>query len=232
MFKRAAIVPILIAAIAGFATAVALAQVAELSAHHSFANIEHWARVFESPERDAWQKPDKVVHALDLEPGETVADIGAGTGYFTRRFAAAVAPTGRAIGLDVEPAMVEYMRKDARTRRLSNYEPQLVKPDDAELAPASVDVIFLCDTYHHIDKRVDYFRRLIAALKPGGRVVIVDFFKRPLPVGPPPPHKISLTQVREEMGKAGYKLTRTYGFLPYQYFVQFEPRDVSHRSGN
>jgi ubiquinone/menaquinone biosynthesis C-methylase UbiE len=232
MLKRATIVPILVIAIGIAAAGVALAQVAEPSAHHSFSNIEHWAKVFESPERDAWQKPDKVVKALDLKPGETVVDIGAGTGYFTRRFAAAVAPTGRAIGLDVEPAMVEYMRKDARTHKLSNYEPRLVKPDDAELAPASVDVIFLCDAYHHIDNRVGYFHRLIPALKPGGRVVIVDFFKRPLPVGPPPPHKISLTQVKEEMGKAGYKLTRTYGFLPYQYFVQFEPRELSHRSGH
>ncbi len=204
----------------------------EAGVHHRFQDIEHWVQVFESPDRDKWQKPDEVVKALALKPGETIVDLGAGTGYFTRRFAAAVAPTGRAIGLDVEPGMVEHMRDDARTRGLANYDAKLVKPDDPELAPASVDVVFLCDAYHHIENRSDYFRKVRAALKPGGRVVDVDFKKEPLPVGPPPAHKVAREVVIEDMRRAGFKLAREHDFLPYQYFLEFEPAPPSSAARN
>jgi arsenite methyltransferase len=231
MLKGNALGAILIISVALAASRPARAQISEPSAHHGFSDVEHWAKVFESPERDRWQKPDVVVRELDLKPGQTVVDIGAGTGYFTRRFAAAVGPGGRAIGLDVEPAMVEYMHKDAKKLGLKNYQARVVKPDNPELAPDSVDLIFLCDTFHHLENRVEYFRRLAAALRPDGRVAIVDFQQRALPVGPPAAMKVSLTEVRDEMGQAGYKMTRTYGFLPYQYFVEFEPRASSRRSG-
>ncbi len=231
MFKPSSLSAILIIAVTLAASHSVRAQVAEPSAHHSFSNVEHWAKVFESPERARWQKPEEVVRELNLKPGETVVDIGAGTGYFTRRFAAAVGPSGRAIGLDAEPAMVAYMRKDAAKRGLKNYQARVVKPDDAGLAPDSVDLIFLCDTFHHLEDRSEYFRRLIPALKPDGRIAIVDFHQRPIPVGPPAAIKVSLTEVQAEMKKAGYKMTRSYGFLPYQYFLEFEPRASSRRAG-
>jgi ubiquinone/menaquinone biosynthesis C-methylase UbiE len=231
MLKPTSLGAILIVAISFLAPHAARAQTNELSPHHDFSNVEHWAKIFESPERNKWQKPDEVVRELDLKPGQTVVDIGAGTGYFTRRFAAAVGPTGRALGLDVEPAMVAYMQKDAKKLGLKNYQARVVKPDDAELAPNSVDLIFLCDTFHHLENRSDYFHRLIPALKPDGRVAIVDFHKRPTPVGPPAAMKVSLSEVQAEMKKAGYKMTRVYGFLRYQYFVEFEPRASSRRAG-
>jgi arsenite methyltransferase len=217
-------VALIAALVAAFLNITAQAQEHhEAGVHHRFQDTEHWVQVFESPDRDQWQKPDEVVKALGLKPGQIIVDLGAGTGYFTRRFAAAVAPTGRAIGLDVEPGMVEHMREDARKRSLSNYDAKAVKPDDPGLAPSSVDVVFLCDAYHHIDNRPDYFRRVSAALKPGGRVVDVDFKKEPLPVGPPPAHKVAREQVIEELGRAGFKLVREHDFLPYQYFLEFEP---------
>lgn len=89
--------------------------------HHGFHDAAHWAQVFESPERAKWQKPDEVVQAMKLQPGQQVFDIGAGTGYFTRRFAKAVAPSGEAVGLDIEPAMVDYMSADAKKQGLKNY---------------------------------------------------------------------------------------------------------------
>ena len=103
------------------------------TAHHGFGDVAHWAGIFESADRAKWQKPDEVVRALDLKPGQTVIDIGAGTGYFTRRFAKAVGPSGAVIGLDVEPGMVDYMKADAKKLGLQNYHARVVKADDPEL---------------------------------------------------------------------------------------------------
>lgn len=189
---------------------------------HRFEDVERWVPVFEDPEREAWQKPDEVVRRLELKPRDTVADIGAGTGYFTRRFAAAVGPQGLALGLEVATGMVAYMEKDAKRLGLRQYQARVVPPDDPQLASGSVDLAFICDTYHHIENRVGYLKNLAPALKSGGRVVIVDFYDRPLPVGPR--HgKLSEDRVKEEFEHAGYRLTRSHDFLPYQYFLEFQP---------
>ncbi len=190
-------------------------------AQHRFDDIKKWVERFEDPERARWQKPEEVVRNLSLRDGDVIADIGAGTGYFTRRFAEAVRPHGTALGLDIEPAMVEYMREDARKLNLDNYVSRLIKPDDPELSPKSIDVIFVCNTLHHIEDRVAYLRRLSTGLKPGGRIVIVDFHKRPLPVGPSPRMKLSRDNVITEFGEAGYRLKQSRDFLPYQYFLEF-----------
>ena len=188
---------------------------------HRFDNIEHWVRMFEDPERDRWQKPADVVRVMNLRPGDVVVDLGAGTGYFTRRFAVAVGPSGKAIGLDVEPGMVEYMREDAKKLGLDNYSARAVSSDDPELAPGSVDVLFLCNTYHHIDNRSAYFRKAAESLKPGGRVINVDFYKD-TDFGPPRDHKIASTVVIEEMKLAGYRLIQSHRVLPEQYFLEFQ----------
>lgn len=191
-------------------------------AHHDFGDVGKWSELLEGPERDRWQHPDEVVKHLNLKPGDVVADIGAGTGYFTRRFAAAVAPGGKAIGIEIEPAMVEHMKEEALKLDLKNFEPRLAKPNDPGLAPASVDLIFVCDTYHHLSNRADYFRKLARSLKTKGRVVIVDFYQKAMPVGPEAPEdKISETTVLKELGQAGYRLRHADDFLPYQYFLEF-----------
>ena len=189
--------------------------------HHSFEDMGRWIALFEDPRRQEWQKPEKVVEAIGLKKGDVVADIGAGTGYFTRLFATAVAPSGKAIGLDTEPGMVEYMKRDARERGLNTYSARVVKPDDPGLDPDSTDVVFICDTLHHIDDRVAYLKRISASLRPHGRVVIVDFYKKSLPVGPPPAMKLSKDEVIREFSEAGYRLIRSHDFLPYQYFLEF-----------
>jgi len=187
-----------------------------------FNEIQKWVDIFEDPERAGWQKPEEVVKKLELKPGDTVADIGAGTGYFTRLFAVAVGPEGKAIGLDIEPSMVDYMKEDARKRGLKNYEALVIKPDDAGLPSQSVHVIFICNTYHHIEDRVNYLKKLTGTLKPNGRIVIVDFYKKPMPVGPQSvAHKISEEDVKKEFKKAGYRLTKSLDFLPYQYYLEF-----------
>lgn len=188
---------------------------------HTFDDIDKWAARFEDPERAQWQKPEEVVRNLMLKPGDVIADIGAGTGYFTRRFAEAVGRRGKAFGLDIEPAMVEYMREDARKLNLENYVPRLVKSGDPELNPQSVNVIFMCNTLHHIEDRVKYLSRLLKSLKPNGRVVIVDYYKRTLPVGPSPAIKLARDEVIREFQEAGYRLKRSLDFLEYQYFLEF-----------
>ncbi len=185
-----------------------------------FDDIELWVKRFESPERDKWQKPAEVVKAMNLRPGDVVVDIGAGTGYFTRHLAIAVGPSGKAVGLDIEPGMVKYMEEDARKLNLNNYDARVVKTNDPELAPHSVDVIFICDTYHHIENRVEYFRNVSRSLKTNGRVVIVDFIKN-TDFGPPRDHKLAEEIVHEEMNKAGYHLIKSHDLLQYHYFLEF-----------
>jgi arsenite methyltransferase len=200
---------------------VARAQEHAEGAPHEFQDTAHWAGVFESPARAKWQKPDEVVRALNLKPGQTVVDIGAGTGYFTRRFARAVGPSGKAIGLEIEPGMVAYMEADAKKLKLPNYQARLVKPDDPELAPHSVDVAFFCNVLHHIDDRVAYLRKLRSALKPGGRVAVLDF-KKTAPIGPPAAMRIARDQMIAQFKQGGYRLVGEHDFLPYQYFLEFE----------
>lgn len=174
--------------------------------------------MLDSKEREAWQKPREVVEALALRPGEVIADIGAGTGYFARRFAH---HAGKVLAVDIEPKLLEELRKNAPP----NLETMVAAPDDPKLPPASADTIFFCNVLHHIDGRPAYYAKLARALKPGGRIVIVDFYKKPLPVGPPEAMKLSEDEVEAELKAAGFRKTKAHGFLPYQYFLEFERAD-------
>lgn len=187
-----------------------------------FSDIDKWVKAFENPERVKWQKPEEVVKAMDLKSGDVVADIGAGTGYFTRIIAMAVGPEGRAIGLDIEESMVKYMKEDAIKLGLSNYEAKVVPTDDAKLKPKTVDVVFLSNTYHHIANRVAYFKSISKGLKDDGRVVIVDFYKD-TDFGPPRDHKLARSVVIEEMEEAGYHMIKSHKILEQQYFLEFKP---------
>ncbi len=186
--------------------------------------IQEWIRRYESPSRAEWQKPDYVVEFMRLKPGDVVVDIGAGTGYFTRRFARVVGQKGHVVGLDVEPEMVRYMREDAKKHGLKNFEARVVRPDNPGIPPQFADVLFLCNTYHHIQNRIQYFARIRQSLKKGGRLIIVDFYKeKNIPVAPPEWMRVSMQEVIHEMKEAGYRLLRKDTFLPYQYILEFVP---------
>lgn len=197
------------------AIAVAVAGAAQVPHQHHPPSSGEYARVLEDPQRDAWQKPHEVVTALDLKPGEAVADIGAGTGYFTRRFAM---HAGKVYAVDIDPKLLDIAMKGAP----KNVESVPALPDDPKLPAESVDTVFFCDVLHHIANRAAYYPKLAKALKPGGRIVVVDFFKKPLPVGPPESMKISESEVIDEMQAAGFRKTKAFDFLPYQYFIVFE----------
>jgi predicted methyltransferase len=192
------------------------------SHQHSFEGAEHWAKVFDDPERDAWQKPHQVIQALALKPDAAVADIGAGTGYFAARLAHFV-PQGRVYAVDLEPDMVKYLADRARREALGNLSAIAGAPDDARL-PGKVDLVLMVDVYHHIDQREAYFRKLAQSLKAGGRVVVIDFNAKSK-MGPPPAQRIGRERVAAEMSKAGYRLAGEHHFLPNQYFLSFQPKD-------
>ena len=187
---------------------------------HGFAGAEHWAKVFDDPARDAWQKPHEVVQALTLKPDAVVADIGAGTGYFAVRLAH-MTPKGRVYAVDIEPDMVKYLGERAQKSGLKNLTPVLGTPSDPRL-PEKVDLVLMVDVYHHIDQRDAYFRKLAGTLKPGGRIAIIDF-TRESPVGPPPASRLAASEVMAEMKRAGYVLTTEHKILPNQYFLEFKP---------
>ena len=204
------------------ALACAAPAFAQSPAHHqhSFGDAQKWARVFDDPARDAWQKPHEVIGALKLAPDAATADIGSGTGYFAVRLAHML-PQGRVYGVDVEPDMVKYLAERAKKEGLANLTSVAGAPDDPRL-PAKVDLIILVDVYHHIDKREAYFRKLRDSLKPGGRIAVIDF-RLDSPEGPPKAARIAPERVKAELKQAGYALTEEHAFLPNQYFLIFKP---------
>ncbi len=187
---------------------------------HSFGDAEKWAKVFDDPERDAWQKPHDVIQALALKPDAVVADIGAGTGYFSVRFAHMV-PQGRVYGVDTEPGMVKHLAERAKRAGLKNVTAVAGKPGDPRL-PEKADLIIFVDVYHHVEERERYFRQLQNSLKPGGRIAVIDF-RMDSPVGPPKNARIEPNRVKNEMKRAGYALAQEHAFLPNQYFLVFKP---------
>ena len=184
--------------------------------HHPPHDAQEYARVLEDPQRDLWQLPHDVIMALELKRSDVVADIGAGTGYFARRLAQ---HAGKVYAVDIDPKLLEIAKKNLP----ANVETVLAAPDDPKLADASVDMIFFCDVLHHIENRPAYYRKLARALKPGGRIVDIDFHKnKPTPFGPPEAMRLSEDTVAGELKAAGFRQTKSLEILPYQYFLVFE----------
>jgi ubiquinone/menaquinone biosynthesis C-methylase UbiE len=196
----------------------------DATVRHSFEDVQHWVAVFDDPARAAWQKPAEVVQALGIRHGMCVADVGAGTGYFSRYLSAAVGEGGTVFAVDTEPRLIVHLRERAERERTPNVVPVLASADDARLPAGMVDRVLVVDTLHHIDDRVTYLRRLQRVLKPGGRIAVIDFKKdADVPVGPPAEHRLARDHVVEEFESAGYKLIAAPQMLPYQYFLIFQP---------
>jgi cyclopropane fatty-acyl-phospholipid synthase-like methyltransferase len=184
---------------------------------HRFEHAADWVPVFEGAERDKWQKPAEVIALLELTDAMTVADIGAGTGYFLPHLSRAV-PGGKVLGLDIEPDMVRHIQQRARDESLANVEGRVVAVDDPGLAEHSVDRILIVDTWHHIPARADYARKLRAALTPGGAVYVVDFTLESKH-GPPREHRLEPAKVIAELEAAGLTAKVIEESLPHQYGV-------------
>jgi ubiquinone/menaquinone biosynthesis C-methylase UbiE len=181
-----------------------------------------WKRfAYEGGDRDAWQQPDRVIASLGLRPRDRVADIGAGSGYFTLPLARAVGPSGRVHAVDVDEEMNEYLRKRVREAGLENVEVTLGRYEDPLLPAGEIDLIFTSNTYHHIEERPAYFRGILDDLAPGGRVAILDYDGRKgwfvRLVG----HYTPKQEILREMEEAGYRLADDADFLDRQSFLIF-----------
>lgn len=182
--------------------------------------FKRWA-YGEGESRDAWQYPDRVIAELAIQPGQHIADLGAGGGYFTFRLADAVGNTGKVYAVDIDPDMTAYLQQRAAKDGYRNVVVILAAPSDPRLPENGVDLIFTCDTYHHLEHRTAYFARLRKALRPGGRVAIIDHNGNAgLFVGLFG-HFTPSSVMRSELEAAGYTLENEYTFLPRQSFMVF-----------
>ena len=203
--------------------ALAAQDATKRDAHQMYAlhqDPKAYIAMLEDPKRDAYQKPHEVITVLDLKPGEVIADIGAGSGYFSFRFAHRVG-RGRVYAVDISPDMILHMNRRVRDLGITNLTTVLAPPDDPLLADASLDRVFICDTWHHVEKPGEYLAKLRKMLKPGGQLVMIDFQKRELPVGPPLEMKIAREDLVRQLETAGFQLLKEHTFLPYQYFLVF-----------
>jgi SAM-dependent methyltransferase len=190
-----------------------------------------WARgytdLLERPNREDVQHSPEIMKSLAFKPGERVADVGAGTGYFTFQVAEAVGPGGRVLALDIAPEMLEYLDFRVKARKATNVVLRRVASDDPQIEPGSVDTILMIDAIHYVKDRVAYARKLRAALAPGGRVAIIDYRPKPMserPWGPPPEQQFPSDQLDREMADAGFGVRQSFDFLPEQFFVIYVPR--------
>lgn len=192
--------------------------------HRNPTDLKTYLEHLDSPERDKDQKPLQVIDALVLKPDMAVADLGSGSGYFTRRFVEAVTESGKVYAVDVEPEMLDYVKQSVEHMHIPyTAEFILAQPDNPKLPMDSVDLIFLCNVYHHLGDRAAYFSNIKSALRPGGRIAVIDFYhdQRSGDLGFPKQHLVPRETVVAEMAQAGYRLMREHGFLTRQYFLEF-----------
>lgn len=183
--------------------------------------------ILERPERDAYQQPERVMQALAFRAGERVADVGAGSGYFTRRIARAVGPGGIVWAIDIGPEILAVLDERVRQEGLANVRLHHVGPDDPQLPAGGVDTILMVDMLHYVKQRDAYVRTLRGGLAAGRRVVVIDFVPKPLaerPWGPPPEQHMSREDVDAAMAGAGLVPSRVHGFLTEQFFVEYRAK--------
>jgi ubiquinone/menaquinone biosynthesis C-methylase UbiE len=226
MFSPARSVPAVVIAVALMFPELLWTQApnTEHDAHRLHGDPTAYIAALEDPKRDEYQRPHEVVTALALKPGEIVADVGAGSGYFALRLALHVGANGHVYAVDVSPDMIRRMNQRIRDAKLLNVSTILATPNDP-LLPQPVDRVLFVNVWHHIEDRPAYLALMKRLLKPGGQIVMIDFQKRDLPVGPPAAMKIAREDLLAEMNAGGFALAREHTILPYQYFLIFQAQE-------
>ena len=192
--------------------------------HQLHNDPKSYIGALEDPKRDAYQKPHEVLTALNLKPGEVIADIGAGSGYFTFRLSHFVGDKGKVYAVDVSPDMILHINRRTRETKTTNVVSLLADADDPLLPDQSVNRFFICDVWHHVDNQTKYLSLMKKMLKPGGEIVMIDFHKKELPIGPPMQMKIAREDLIKQMETNAFRLAKEHTFLPYQYFLVFSAK--------
>jgi ubiquinone/menaquinone biosynthesis C-methylase UbiE len=176
----------------------------------------------ERTERETEEQPQLLLDALEIEPGQTIADLGAGSGYYSFRIAPLVGPSGKVLAIDIEPAMLDVIARRASRERIANIATVRATARDPNLAPRSVDLLFMVDVYHELEYPYEVMTRVRAALKPGGRVALIEYRAEDPQVAIKPLHKMSERQARRELQAAGFRHVKTVRTLPLQHLIVFE----------
>jgi len=183
----------------------------------------------ERPERQSEERPDLLLAELKIKPGDCVADIGAGTGYHTRRMAEKVGTSGKVFAVDIQPEMLEILQNQAKAAGLKNVTPVLGTVSNPKLPSASLDLVLMVDVYHELEFPYEMVREICTALKPGGRLVLVEFRGEDPKVPIKKLHKMTEEQVRKEMGMHPLRWVETGRTLPWQHVVAFERKKEEER---
>jgi ubiquinone/menaquinone biosynthesis C-methylase UbiE len=173
----------------------------------------------ERPEREDEEAPSKALDALDLKPGMSVADIGAGSGYYSSRIAKRIGPTGRVYATDIQQGMIDILERRIKNEGLTNVTTILGGMDDPRLPPASIDLAIMVDVYHELQQPQLFLQRLKPAFKPNGRLVLLEYRKEDPTVPILEVHKMSVAEVRQEMEAEGFVLDKVIDVLPWQHII-------------
>ncbi len=173
----------------------------------------------ERAEREEEEAPSRAIEALKLTPGMTIADIGAGSGYYTSRMAKIVAPSGRVFATDIQPGMIDILERRIKSEKLTNVTTILGAMDDPRLAPNSIDLAIMVDVYHELQQPQLFLQRLKPAFKPNGRLALLEFRKEDARVPILDVHKMSVAEVKAEFEAEGYAIDRVIDVLPWQHII-------------
>lgn len=201
----------------GVLASVAMLAAGQPQTRHLFAPRD--LGLLEMPDRDAWQKPDQIMDALGIADGAVVADLGAGGGWFTIRLARRVGPNGTVYAEDIQRLMIEAIQRRVQKEGLRNVRTITGTPTDPGLPAGSLDAVLIVDAYHEMEEPVELLRNAARALKPQGRLGIIDFKKGEGGPGPPPEERVAPEVILETARTAGLRLVRQETFLPFQYFL-------------
>ena len=175
--------------------------------------------------RDSWQLPEKVIQSLEIQPGDYIADLGSGNGYFTFYLGKAAGSAGKVYAVDVDKARNESVKRMAREQGHQNVEVILGGHDDPRLPDSGVDLLFTCNTFHHLENRTAYFATVQKYLRSNGRIAIIEFSGDAPAGGRPEGHWVAPEVIEKEMKEAGYDLSQKFDFLDRQSFMIFEPKE-------
>ena len=181
--------------------------------------------------REAEEQPEAMLDALKIKPGSTVADIGAGAGYTSLRLSRRVGPTGTVLATDVQPQMLTMLRENAKIAGAKNIKPVRATQTSVNLPDAAVDLAIMVDVYHEASQPEALLTGLKQALKPGGRLVLVEFRGEDPEVPIKPEHKMTLAQVRKELEPQGVRFVESLEFLPWQHIIVFEKPTEPAKAG-